>query len=68
MFLISNLIREKFSDFFVNLSASCFFAASIAPGFRTQNTVDFYLSIFNYLIFAIIYFISSITILKNKYG
>ncbi|PIQ71612.1 hypothetical protein COV87_02400 [Candidatus Roizmanbacteria bacterium CG11_big_fil_rev_8_21_14_0_20_37_16] len=67
MYIFSNLIREKLSDFFVNLSASCFFAASITPGFKTQNTVDLYLSIFNYLIFAIIYFISSITILKHRY-
>ncbi|MFA5770165.1 MAG: hypothetical protein WC894_01560 [Patescibacteria group bacterium] len=66
MYIFSNLISEKLSDFFVNLSASCFFAASIAPGFKTQNIVDFYLSIFNYLIFAIIYFVLSVTILKNK--
>ena len=67
MYVFPKLISEKLSDFFVNLSASCFFAASIAPGFKTQNTVDFYLSIFNYLIFAIIYFTLSITILKNRY-
>ncbi|MEK7597612.1 MAG: hypothetical protein AAB441_03115 [Patescibacteria group bacterium] len=67
MYIFPNLISEKLSDFFVNLSASCFFAATLTPGFKTQNHIDFYLAIFNYLIFAIIYLVLSITILKNKY-
>ncbi len=67
MYIFSKLIREKLSDFFVNVSASSFFAVSIAPGFKTQNIIDFYLTVFYYLFLAIIYFIFSITILKNKY-
>ena len=64
---ISNLIKKKLSDFFINVSASSFFAISIAPGFKNQNIIDFYLTVFYYLFLAIIYFIFSIIILKNKY-
>ena len=65
MFIISNLIKKKLSDFFINVSASSFFAVSIAPGFKNQNIIDLYLTIFYYLFLAIIYFIFSIIIEKN---
>lgn len=65
MFMISSQIREKLSDFFINIPASSFFAVSIAPGFHNKNIVDLYLTVFYYLFLAIIYFIFSLIIEKN---
>lgn len=67
MFIISNLIKEKLSDFLINVSASYFMIAFISPGFFGKEIINYYLAFFYYLILAIIYFIFSIKIYPKSY-
>jgi len=63
----SNLIKEKLSDFLVNVSASYFIAAFISPGFFGQNITKYYVTFTYYLLLAIIYFIFAINIYPKSY-
>lgn len=59
----SKVLKTKLSDFFLNVSASYFMILFVSPGFTKKNLSELYLTLINYLLLVIIYFISSIIIL-----
>ena len=62
--LQSRTIKTKLSDFFLNVSASYFMILVVSPGFANKNLPDLYITLVSNFLLVIIYFISSIIILK----
>lgn len=67
MIIFSKQIKDKLSDFLINVSASYFMAAFISPGFFGKDIIKYYLAFFYYFILAIIYFILAIKIYSKTY-
>jgi hypothetical protein len=67
MFIISNLIKGKLSDFLINVSASYFIAAFISQGFFGRNIINYFIAFIYDLLLAIIYFIFAIKINPISY-
>ncbi len=62
--LQSHTIKSKLSDFFLSVSASYFIMMVVTPGLTGKNGFDLFINFVYYFSLVIIYFISSIIILR----